>query len=194
MKYTRFCDIPPLTRSGGYEVAVGLGFVNKQILDYVEWGLDLNPDFQRGHVWTEAQRVSFVEYLLRGGCEQNTIFFNCEGRNSGWTGNFVIVDGLQRLTSVLMFVRDELKVFESFWSEFTDGSPDSAKINLRFNVNDLPSRRDVLRWYLEINSGGTPHTVDELERVSNLLALEIDQESKKPNSTESDERGQPRVS
>ena len=28
-----------------------------------EMGLELNPDFQRGHVWTEQQQIAFLEYL-----------------------------------------------------------------------------------------------------------------------------------
>ena len=28
--------------------------------------LDLCPDFQRGHVWTEAQQTRFIEAALRG--------------------------------------------------------------------------------------------------------------------------------
>ena len=30
-------------------------------------GLQFNPDFQRGHVWTEGQQIAFMEFLLKGG-------------------------------------------------------------------------------------------------------------------------------
>jgi len=29
--------------------------------------LEMNPDFQRGHVWNDEQRSKYVEYILRGG-------------------------------------------------------------------------------------------------------------------------------
>ena len=41
------------------------------------------------------------------------------------------------------------------------------------NVNDLPSRGAVLRWYIELNSGGTPHSDAEIGRVRALLEQEI---------------------
>jgi len=30
-------------------------------------GLNLDPDFQRAHVWTEDKQIAFVEFCLRGG-------------------------------------------------------------------------------------------------------------------------------
>ena len=48
-------------------------------------------------------------------------------------------------------------------------------IRYRFSVliNDLPSRAQVLKWYLEMNHGGTPHSVNEMERVQVLLREEL---------------------
>ncbi len=66
-KLTRFADIPPFTRSGDWECNYGLdrlvAWVDEQ---KVEAGLNLDPDFQRGHVWTTRQQVKFIEFLLRG--------------------------------------------------------------------------------------------------------------------------------
>jgi hypothetical protein len=36
-------------------------------------------------------------------------------------------------------------------------------------VNDLKTEAEVLRWYLEINAGGTPHTEEELDKVRKML-------------------------
>ena len=158
MKYTKFRDIPQLTREGAYEVNVDLEDVERQIQKFLQLGLDMNPDFQRGHVWDMEQRVCFMEYLLRGGKQQNIIYFNCpwwqHGSSDG--ANFVIVDGLQRLTTARMFLADEFPVFGSYFSEYVD-IPRSTQ-GLRFNVNDLPTKRDVVQWYININSNGTPHS------------------------------------
>ena len=32
-----------------------------------EDNLDLNPDFQRGHVWNYDQRVRYLEFIFQGG-------------------------------------------------------------------------------------------------------------------------------
>lgn len=43
----------------------------------------------------------------------------------------------------------------------------------KINVNNLLTRREVLQWYVEFNSGGTPHTTEELDRVRALLRKEL---------------------
>jgi hypothetical protein len=178
-KYTRFRDIEQLTEQGSYNVDIPLEFLEKQVKSYIDTGLDLNPDFQRGHVWSQEQQMLFVEYLLRGGKEQSTIFLNhTKGRVGASQGEFVIVDGLQRLTACRLFLANKLPVFGSlcvgspglYFSEFTDSL--LPHMQLRFNINNLPTRKAVLQWYLEINSGATPHTNCELDRVRGLLAAE----------------------
>lgn len=54
MKYTKFSDIPQFTRDGNYQCDVNISRVPRWIKDMEEdMNLQLNPDFQRGHVWTE---------------------------------------------------------------------------------------------------------------------------------------------
>jgi hypothetical protein len=130
------------------------------------------PDFQRGHVWTEQQQIAFVEFLLQGGKSGKDIMFNHPGWMKSFEGDFVLVDGLQRLTAVLRFLKDEISVFGGVkCSEFEDKLPSS--ISLCFHINDLPTKAAVLKWYLEMNSGGTPHSEEEIARVQNMLKSEI---------------------
>lgn len=165
----KFEEIKPFIRSGSYEVQVGLRYLERTVEQYIEEGLELNPDFQRGHVWTEEQQVAFVEYLLREGRSGLVVYFNhpnwSTGGDCGKVG-FVCVDGLQRITACLKFLRDEIKVFGHYYSEYEDKP--SPMTGLKFNINELSTRKEVLEWYLQLNSGGTVHTEEELERVRRL--------------------------
>ncbi len=53
---------------------------------------------------------------------------------------------------------------------FFDGWTGVARYNVgfKFHVADV-NRAGMLRWYLALNGGGTPHTAVELERVRLLL-------------------------
>ena len=56
------------TSWGTYSVDIGWDFLQKQIDNYVkESNLQLEPDFQRGHVWSIEQQVKYVEFCLKGG-------------------------------------------------------------------------------------------------------------------------------
>ena len=54
----KFNEIPQFISSSGYEINMPLDFLENKIQDWIKekyYRLQLNPDFQRGHVWTENQ-------------------------------------------------------------------------------------------------------------------------------------------
>ena len=173
MKLTRFKDIPQFTSRGRYAADYPMDSLVKYLEELqTEMGLQLTPDFQRGHVWTEDQQIAFIEYLLRDGQSGRDLYFNCPSWHirvpAGEYDEFVCVDGLQRITAITRFIHNEIKVFGSHYKEYTDPIR-LRNYTLRVHVNDLKTRREVLTWYLEMNSGGTPHTKDELNQVQQLL-------------------------
>jgi hypothetical protein len=144
-----------------------------------KYDIDICPDFQRGHVWTNDQRVSFVEYMLRGGKQNNTIIFNQMG-DSLHNGKYPYqcIDGLQRITSVHMFMHDELEVFggltcSEMVKRYKYKKFPGTTYYLNIQCTNLKTRADILAFYLEFNSAGTVHTEKELERVWKLYEREI---------------------
>lgn len=173
-KYISFNEVPKFTSLGSYSYNYSFDmlveYIEKEVL---ENGLVLNPNFQRGHIWTEEQQIAFLEYFFRGGKSGTTIYLN----NPKWGvglrksdtsyNDYVCIDGLQRFTAFSRFYHNEIKVFGSYYNEFID-SP-RGHINITLNINDLQSEEEVLKWYLDMNSGGTPHSKEEIEKVKVLL-------------------------
>ena len=163
-----FNEITQYTGAGHYQINVGLKFFKQTIEDYQTRNcgkpLELNPDFQRGHVWTEKQQIGFIEYFLKGG-KINPIYLNHPGWQHDYKGDFVCVDGLQRITAILRFLNNEIKAFDKFYSEFEGRCTHTFIIN----INNLKTKKEVLQWYIELNSGGTPHTEDEIKKVKKML-------------------------
>jgi len=167
----KYRDIKGFTKIPAYKVDNGLEDFKKRIEDDInKKGLQLNPDFQRGHVWTEEQQIKFVEYILKGGETGRDLYFNHEGWFRDWKGEYVCVDGLQRITAVSRFLNDEIPVFGCYFHEYEDGLP--MRIMFHWHVNDLQTKEEVLRWYLEMNDGGTPHTEEELDKVRKMISNE----------------------
>ena len=158
-----------------YRVHVDWRYIEDHITNWQERGsdgsiaaLDLDPDFQRGHVWTIEQQTAYVEYNIRGGMSGREIYFNCKGWSGRYEGPFVIVDGKQRLQAARQFLANKVPVFGGYYfSEIEGRLPSNASFN--FCVNDLKTRAEVLKWYLEMNSGGTPHTPAEIAKVQTML-------------------------
>jgi len=169
----KFKDIPQLTQVGTYQINAPLDYFEYWINKCKEKdGLQLNPKFQRGHVWNKDQQSAFIEFLLRGGKSGRTIYFNCPYWMSVSTADgyndFVCVDGLQRTNAILAFMNNKVKAFGLFYNQFEGKLP--IDIDVLINVNNLKTEKEVLTWYVEMNDGGTPHTKEEIEKVKKMIA------------------------
>lgn len=140
--------------------------------------VQMNPDFQRGHVWNKDQKVAFIEAILRGTAPMKVIFNSPSYRASRPDGDLpeydlVCVDGLQRITAVQEFVRGEFRIFDDTMSyedlEGTSFSFRRTRFKFDLYIYAFNRRKDLLEFYISINSGGTVHTKEELDRVRALI-------------------------
>jgi hypothetical protein len=168
-----FKEIPQFTSWGSYHVDLSFNYLENWIEDHMKWKLELNPDFQRGHVWDEAKQIAYVEYAYRGGMSGREVYFNMAGWMQNYNGDFVLVDGLQRITAVRRFFNKEIKIFNQYVDEFGEILYRAMNPSFSVHINNLQTRKEVLNWYLELNTGGVVHTSEEIERVKKLLEKEI---------------------
>jgi hypothetical protein len=126
----------------------------------VKEGLDIDPPYQRAHVWTVEQQRAFVEHLLRGGEVSRVIIINAPMDRSGYKGA-TLLDGKQRLQAVTLFMDNKLDIFGGHYLKDFTGHMRVFAGRLHWRVC-LPTEVEVLDLYLSINVGGTPHTHDEI--------------------------------
>lgn len=177
-------EIRPLRKSS-YTVNNRIANIERTLADLAQDAqssggeLELNPDFQRGHVWSQDKQIAFIEAVMRGTAPM-VIRFNCpswvekpldmvEGLNPA---SIQCVDGLQRLTAMREFVAGKFPIFEKYFMKDLEGSPFSLSRMDRtwvMEMFNIPTRKDLLQFYLDLNSGGVVHAPEELERVRGLL-------------------------
>ena len=167
MKITDFRKIKEFPHCS-YRIDVGWDYLEEQIKSEKEINLDLNPDFQRAHVWTKKQQIEYCEYILRNGSSGRELYFNCTGWGKGYGGPYVIVDGKQRLEAVRSFMSGKNKVFGSYITEYSN-KPDMLVARFSWNIAALETKKEVLEWYINFNSGGTVHTKEEIQKVKDML-------------------------
>lgn len=166
----KFSDIKQFPKSN-YRINVPWSYINSWMEDQATYfNLDLDPPFQRGYVWTEFQKRSYVEYILRGGMSGKDIYWNC----TGWkdvikNSPLQIVDGKQRLNAVLEFLNNKFKVFGHYYHGFEDKL---SLLDASFNVhvNDLIDPKDVVEWYISMNTGGSVHTPKDFKPAYEFLS------------------------
>jgi hypothetical protein len=80
-------------------------FSLKQIIDLIEDGdIELSPDFQRNFVWDKTRQSRLIESILLGLPLPSIYLSQYED------GRLTVVDGLQRLSTIKMFMDDILKL------------------------------------------------------------------------------------
>lgn len=144
-----------------------------------DYGLNLNPDYQRGRVWEPSQKALYIENVFRGVVPPETMVlqWNCPQWEDGtYAGELPremqIVDGLQRLTTVLDYLKGDVMPFGRGIDDFTGTDFDvrmRVRFRFRFSVHSFSTRQALLQHYLDLNTGGTPHSQKEIQRVHKLL-------------------------
>lgn len=169
MKMISFKDVPQFPYSS-YHVDVGWTYLKEHLERWADTsipggGLEMNPDFQRGHVWTEDQQKSYIEYCLKGGTTGKEVYFNCSSWGDKYNTPVYCVDGLQRITAVLAFLDNKIPAFGHFFKDFGG----KCKNSLSFNVLKVRSKKELLKVYVDFNSGGTAHNPEEIKRVEKMI-------------------------
>jgi hypothetical protein len=125
------------------------------ISDVRDWSranrLELQPDFQRNEVWSKAAQIALIDTILHN-IPIPKIYIKSIIREEQTYR--VVIDGQQRLTAILAFVENKLKLKTPhiFFSDFNG-----------LTFSDLPedTRNQVLSYNLDFNEIFNP-TDDEL--------------------------------
>lgn len=118
--------------------------------------LELNPPYQRKSVWSLRERQRFLDTVLRN-YPSPAIFLHAALDAEG-NPTYNVVDGKQRLTTILDFVDNKLRIAK----DFGDSRLDNAKWS---DLEGVPSARKVL-WNYQL-------TVEMIDDVQEPLVREI---------------------
>lgn len=168
-------DIPKLANVANNKESISLKGLAYRLQSWdTDYGLDLDPEFQRGHVWKQEHQIKFVEFILRGGVAP-IIMFNSPAYNdfvkSKLPDTVVLVDGKQRINAILMFLDNKLPVFGGNYRKDIEGIDVLLKMKyITVCVNNLTTEQEILQWYIEMNEGNVAHSEEEIIRVRKMLS------------------------
>jgi len=104
-------------------------------LDLIERGqMELNPKYQRKSVWTKPYRRFFLDTVMRG-YPAPPILLNQEIGTDG-KNKYYVIDGKQRLESLVMFKENKIALAEDFGNEDLNGK----------YFNDIPEDKRTVFW------------------------------------------------
>lgn len=160
-----------------------------KVSDFVGWyrsgQLTLNPDFQRRSVWRPHQKSYLIDTILRGLPVPMLFLRDLAADLNTFEVKREVVDGQQRLRTVIAFVapnlladkepRDDFKILRSHNADLSgkrfEDLPKENKsqlLNYEFSVNVLPSDtddREVKQIFVRMNSSGYKLNQQELRNA-----------------------------
>lgn len=137
--------------------------------------INLDPKFQRREAWDIDRKSKFIESLLCNFPIPNVVL--AEEKNS--KGRYVVIDGKQRLFTILSFLRDEFEIRGLTIRNDLNGAKYSDLVNNQSNdvnaIENYPIRTVIIRnWpdedylytvFYRLNSGSLPLSPQELRKA-----------------------------
>ncbi len=99
--------------------------------------LDLDPSYQRRSVWSPKDRRFFLDTIFRG--YPSPAVFVHKTIESSDRSTYHVVDGKQRLMTIIMFFQDKLRISKEFGDVRIDGK----------TWSDLQEERELRRRFLD---------------------------------------------
>jgi len=137
-------------------------------------------NLQRPLVWSDEQKQEFVISVLKGieVASISVIIYRDDTLNSNHTRLIKVIDGKQRITTLMSFIQNEFPLVINGDKYFYNDMEDIAKSVLRsfwFRSNrvyeypdKLISDDDKIAWFEMINFSGTPQDVAHLNNLKKV--------------------------
>lgn len=145
----------------------------REVVDQIQADeIDLAPDFQREFVWKLRQQTRLIESIMLG-IPLPAFYFNQDIE-----GAYQVIDGVQRLTTIQLFMSDRLVLQEKYLEylkdldNYTFGDLDLAR-QRRFRSSQIvvhiiePQTPDEIKYdiFNRVNTSGTPLSAQEIRHA-----------------------------
>lgn len=134
--------------------------------------IELNPDFQRSEIWSLKQKSLLIESLL---INIPIPAFYIDARVSG---KWVVIDGLQRLSTIMKFIEDDFKLSETEYLDLKGKNFSSLDRKYQRRIEDYELSFNLVKpntpteiafnIFTRINTLGTSLSAQEIRHAMNM--------------------------
>lgn len=148
----------------GYEIN---DYPNSYLDKYPEKLFDKVPEFQRdNNKWSRDMQVSFVHNLING-CKTTITLF--EITDYPEYCNCQILDGLQRITAIMAFIKGNFKIMGYSFNEMVDNKLLMiVKPKFILDILTFDTIANAIKFYIDMNENIT-HSKDDIDKAKYVL-------------------------
>lgn len=140
------------------------------------FGIDMNPDYQRGLVWSLEDKQSLIDSIFNNVDigKFSLIQRDYETAKKTTQHTYEVLDGKQRLTALIEFREDRFRYKGKLFSElhFADQIHINGYSISVAHVKDM-TKEQIYRYFLKLNTSGKPMDGKHLDHVKDLWLKEL---------------------
>lgn len=149
--------------------------VNSLLNQYFDkYGMDLEPEYQRGNVWNADQQVSLIDSIFHN---VDIGKFAVIKRPWGPDGNkpltpklYEMLDGKQRLTALIEYYLGRFSYKGKYYNDLHPFDKNHFKYySISYAETEELTDAQKYRYFLKLNTTGTPVDPAHMEKVAGML-------------------------
>lgn len=131
-------------------------------------GVDMDPSYQRGFVWTDKQKEELLDSIFNYIDIGKFVFVSMPYELESY--NYQILDGKQKLKTIVDFYTDQFKYKGFYYSELP-WEMKNVFCNKNISVGEVRGRTYdeslVKEYFIKLNTSGTPMSKEHLYKIKN---------------------------
>lgn len=138
---------------------------------YYYFGIDMNPEYQRDYVWDDDDRESLLSSIFSN--KDIGSFAFAQVTDSEYDTRHCmleIVDGKQRLNTIIMFYENRLSYAGYFFNDLSDNDKRKFLQHKTSHATiEESTRENILQYFLIMNNSGKTMDKKHLKKVEKML-------------------------
>lgn len=154
---------------------VRINFNNSSIAslihNYYAFGIDMNPEYQRGYVWELEDKQLLIDSIFNNIEIGRFALIHLDSKKWDETGNcYEILDGKQRLSAIIEFYENRFPYNGVYYNDLS-AKDKNVFLNHHIVQGEImeADRKAVLKYFLMLNRTGKVMNQSQLDKVEKML-------------------------
>ena len=140
--------------------------INSILNDYYHFGIDMNPEYQRGYVWETEDKEKLIESIFHNIDIGKFVFIHNDYSDEDL---YQILDGKQRLNAIVEYYENRFSYDGKYFNDLSDGD---KNFFLDFPVTKAlvikGTKKDIIRQFLMLNTAGKQMDKEHIDAVQKI--------------------------
>ena len=138
------------------------------------FGIDMDPDYQRGYVWTQEDKEKLIDSIFNNVDIGKFVFVHRRNYSDPDSPLYEVLDGKQRITALCEFYENKFPYKGKYYNDLSDRDKwHFCDYSVNVAEVEQADKATILKYFLMINTGGKAISEEHLHKVRKLYENEV---------------------